>query len=112
MARPNDEFIRRDEIALANTRPVLTFGMPFPWFAITLFGPPIILVFTFDVRWMALWIPLVLIGRALVARDANRPRILWLWLMSGSAIADRSTFRGESPSVFAPRDKWFGNYNG
>ena len=112
MARPNDEVIQRDAIALANTRPVLPFGMPWPWLLITMFGPPLLLICTFNPLWMLLWLPMAVLGRAMVAHDPNRPRILWLWLASGAANADRSILRGDSPPAFAPRDPWFGNYNG
>ena len=111
-ARPEDEKIRQDRIALANTRPVLPFGMPWPWMILTVFGPPILLIVTFKPGWLLLWIPLGLIGRAAVAHDHNRPRIYWLWLVSGAALADRSVLHGDSPPALPPRDKWFGNYHG
>jgi len=112
MARPNDERIQQDQIALANTRPALVYGMPWPWFVPTLFGPPILLVLTVQPLCLILWVPLVLIGRAIVAKDANRPRIWWLSLTSGAALADRSALRGDSPPALPPKDKWFGSYNG
>ena len=111
-ARPNDEVIKQDRIALANTRPVLPFGMPLPWMVLTVFGPPIILIFTIKPGWLLLWIPRAWIGGALVAPDHNRPRIYWLWLVSGAALADRSALHGDSPPALPPRDKWFGNYDG
>lgn len=111
-ARPDDEKIPVDRISLANTRPALPMGMPLVWMILTLFGPPILMVFTFKPTWLVLWVPLFLIGRALVAHDHNRPRVLWLWFMSGAALADRSTMAGDSPSAFPPRDKWFGSFHG
>jgi type IV secretory pathway VirB3-like protein len=112
MARPNDETIQHDRIALANTRPVTAFGMPWLWMLITLFGPPILLLLTFRLSYLMLWIPMAVVGRMLVAHDANRPRIWWLWLISGAAFADRSALRGDSPPAFPPREKWLGSYHG
>jgi type IV secretory pathway VirB3-like protein len=53
-------------------------------------------------------VPLTILARALVARDYNVPRVLLLWLLSGAAFADRSTWGGDSPDVLGGRDPWFG----
>lgn len=112
MAAPKDEVIEADRIALAHTRPALPYGMPFNWLVVTIFGPPILAIVTFNFWLILIAGPMVVFGRLMVANDHNRPRVLWLWLMSGAAIADRSAVGGDSPSVFAPKSKWFGIYHG
>lgn len=117
-ARPDDEKISSDKIALANTRPVLTFGMPFEWMIITVFVPPILLIIAFVFTkvlvfgLLMLSVPMGFLGSWAVKKDHNRPRILRLWLTSGTAFADRSSAYGDSPPAFPPRDKWFGSYDG
>lgn len=112
VTRPSDEVIQIDRIALANTRPVLPFGMPWPWMIATALGPPLLMLITFKPVLLSLWLPMVLVGRLVVARDHNMPRIWWLWLTSGAAFADRTALRGDSPPAFASPDKWLGNYHG
>jgi type IV secretory pathway VirB3-like protein len=117
MAAPGDETLPFDRIAVAETRPALPFGVPWAWLVPTLFGPPILAVFTlladhFSPSVLVLWPVMYFLGRAAVAADPLRPRIMWLWIMSGAALADRSRYGGDSPPALPPSDRWFGNYHG
>ncbi|MBS0984274.1 VirB3 family type IV secretion system protein [Gluconobacter cerinus] len=113
-SRFEEERLQVDKIALADTRPVLVFGMPLFWLMVTMFVPAIVVVITIVAGHPNPWflivsVPMALAGRAIVARDLNRPRILLLWLITGSAFAHRKSGQGETLPVLPSKpDPWAG----
>nr|WP_015062351.1 VirB3 family type IV secretion system protein [Acetobacter pasteurianus]AFK89001.1 hypothetical protein [Acetobacter pasteurianus] len=113
-SRFDAERLPTDQIALADTRPVLIAGMPFWFFFATLFGPAVVVALTMFLGEPNAWffvmsIPMAIIGRRLVARDVNRPRILYLWIITGSAFAPRQKGKGEVLPVLPKKpNPWAG----
>lgn len=113
-SRFDAERLPTDKIAVADTRPTLAFGMPIWWLFATIFGPAIIVIVTMFTGHPNPWflitsVPMAVAGRAIVARDPNRPRVLYLWLMTGSAFAHRQAGKGEAlPVVSSHPDPWAG----
>ena len=84
-----------EPLAVGNTRPATfkALGIPF-WFLIPiLFLPLIPVVVTHNPFWLVTILPLAWLGRYLVERDHNRPRRLFLSLISGAMFADRDPKR-------------------
>ncbi|NHN89863.1 VirB3 family type IV secretion system protein [Acetobacter conturbans] len=113
-SRFDAERLPTDKIALADTRPVLAAGMPLLWLIVTMFGPACVVVITMFTGHPNPWflimsVPMAIAGRAIVARDVNRPRILYLWFITGSAFAHRTKGRGEVlPLLSTKSDAWAG----
>ena len=60
-------------------------------------GLPIVLTaVTRNPFWLPVIAVLTVLGRWLVCRDHNRPRVLYLALMSGAMFADRRRWGGDS----------------
>ena len=80
-----------DRLSVGATRPpvVSTFNVPLSFLTWVLVLPLMLCAFTSNVAFMIL-IPIFTgIGRVLIARDHNRPRVLWLSLTSGAKLGDR-----------------------
>lgn len=113
-SRFTDERLPMDKIALADTRPIIIFGMPFLWLLISLFGPAILAVFTIMIGYPNPWlfilaVPMCMSGRMIVAKDCNRPRILYLWIKTGKAFAYHKKGKGEIlPILSTVRNQWGG----
>jgi hypothetical protein len=46
--------------------------------------------------WLLMIVALTVLGRWLVSRDHNRPRVLYLALIAGALFADRGRWGGDS----------------
>ena len=94
----NHDDLPMDVLSVGATRPAVIkgFNVPFP-FLIPVVGFPLIFVsLTRNPFWFALIPALTLLARWLVARDHNRPRVLWLALISGGFLADHRSWGGDS----------------
>ena len=84
-----------EPLSVGNTRPATfkALGVPF-WFLIPiLFIPMLFVVVTQNPFWLFLILPFAGFSRYLVERDHNRPRRLFLAVMSGSMFAQRDPKR-------------------
>jgi type IV secretion system protein VirB3 len=108
MSSDMDDRLQWDALSVGATRPAMLKGVPFAFIPIIFFGPVIVVFLTWNPVWLLLMVPLTIAARALVARDHNMPRVLLLWLLSGTAFADRSEWGGESPRPLCKSDPWFG----
>lgn len=96
--RQGDETVLWDSLSVGATRPAVLkgFNVPF-WFILPIVGLPMILVgITGNPLWLVSIAVLTLLGRWLVARDHNRPRVMFLSLISGAMFADRQRWGGDS----------------
>ena len=85
-----------DVLSVGATRPAVirAFGVPF-WFILPIMVPPLlVMTASGNPFWMGLILPLTALGRLLVARDHNRPRVLLLALTSGAMFGDRARWGG------------------
>jgi type IV secretory pathway VirB3-like protein len=87
-----------DVLSVGATRPAVISGLRVPfWFVLPIIGVPMVVVaVTRNPAWFVLIIILTVLGRWLVARDHNKPRVLWLSLISGAMFADRQRWGGDS----------------
>ena len=93
-----DESMPWDALSVGATRPAVIkmLNVPF-WFVLPIIGVPMVTVsVTHNPFWLLLIVPLTAAGRWLVARDHNRPRVLFLALISGAMFADRHRWGGFS----------------
>ena len=98
MASPADENVVWDALSVGATRPatIKGFNVPF-WFVLPIIGVPMVIVaVTRNPFWLLLILGLTALGRWIVARDHNRPRALFLGLISGAWFADRRRWGGDS----------------
>ena len=87
-----------DGLSVGATRPAVIkhLNVPF-WFILPILGVPLVCVFTTgNPFWLLLTFPMIVLGRLLVTRDHNRPRILLLALVSGSVFARHAQWGGDS----------------
>jgi len=94
-----------DSLSVGATRPAVirAFGVPF-WFILPIMVPPLLLMtVTGNPFWMGLILPLTALGRLLVARDHNRPRVLLLALTSGAMFGDRARWGGVTTDPLGTR---------
>jgi type IV secretory pathway VirB3-like protein len=98
MPAPEDETVPWESLAVGATRPAVIRGLNVPfWFLIPVVGLPILLTAaTHNPFWLVGIGGLTVLARWLVAGDHNRPRVLYLALMSGSMFADRRRWGGHS----------------
>jgi type IV secretory pathway VirB3-like protein len=98
MAIPGDESVPWDALSVGATRPAVIRGLNVPfWFVLPIIGIPMIIVsVTRNPFWLLLIFALTLLGRWVVSRDHNRPRVLYLALISGASFADRRHWGGDS----------------
>ena len=98
MPGPGSETVPWDSLSVGATRPAVIRGLNVPfWFIIPIVGLPIVLTaVTRNPFWLLGIAVLTVLGRWLVARDHNRPRVLYLALMSGAMFADRRRGGGYS----------------
>lgn len=98
MASRDDEVMHWDKLSVGATRPAMQKGLNVPfWFLIPiLIVPAIVVAITRNPFWLVLILALTLLGRWIVATDHNRPRVLWLSLISGAMFADRQRWGGDS----------------
>lgn len=87
-----------DALSVGATRPAVIRGLNVPfWFILPIIGLPMVIVsVTQNPFWLFLIIPLTAAGRWVVARDHNRPRVMFLTLISGAMFADRGRWGGYS----------------
>lgn len=109
MSHLPDETMHCDTLSVGATRPAMLKGIPFGFVPVIFFFAAGCVFLTRDPLWLLLMIPMALAVRALIARDHNMPRVLLLWLRSGSALADRSVWGGESHDPLGPSGPWFGD---
>jgi type IV secretory pathway VirB3-like protein len=85
-----------DSLSVGATRPAVIKGLNVPfWFVLPITLIPMLVVsITKNPLWLLLIVLLTLAGRLVVARDHNRPRVMFLALMSGSVFADRRRWGG------------------
>ena len=94
MAQHEQGRMQWDKLATANTRPAMKGGVPFWAIFPIFFGPGILLVLTFQVFYMAL-IPISWVVIKLVyLGNHNRPWEWFLWITSGSLLADWKEWGG------------------
>jgi type IV secretory pathway VirB3-like protein len=98
MAAPSDESVPWDALSVGATRPAVIRGLNVPfWFVLPIIGLPMVIVaVTRNPIWLLLIIALTALGRWVVSRDHNRPRVLYLALISGALFADRRHWGGDS----------------
>jgi type IV secretory pathway VirB3-like protein len=92
-----------DALSVGATRPAVIKGLNVPfWFILPIVGLPMITVSATAIAgnvnpwWLLGIIPLTALGRWVVASDHNRPRVLFLALISGAMFADRRRWGGYS----------------
>jgi len=92
------EEIPWDALSVGATRPAVIKGLNVPfWFILPIAGIPILFVaITHNPFWLVMILPLTALGRWIVARDHNRPRVLYLALISGALFADKRAWNGDS----------------
>lgn len=92
------EDIPWDGLSVGATRPAVIKGLNVPfWFVLPIIGIPMVITyFSGNPLWLSLIAGLTLLGRWLVARDHNRPRVMFLALISGALFADRHRWGGDS----------------
>ncbi len=98
MSAPEDESPVWDPLSVGATRPAVIRGLNVPfWFVLPIVGLPMIIVsITRNPFWLLMIVALTGLGRWLVSRDHNRPRVLYLALISGAMFADRRRWGGDS----------------
>ena len=98
MAPPSEETVPWDALSVGATRPAVIKALNVPfWFVLPIVGPPMVIVaITRNPFWLLLIAALTMLGRWIVARDHNRPRVLLLALISGAAFAERRRWGGDS----------------
>ena len=98
MTGPGDEAVPWDPLSVGATRPAVIRGLNVPfWFILPIIGMPMVIVaVTGNPFWLLLIVALTALGRWIVARDHNRPRVLFLALISGALFADRRRWGGDS----------------
>ena len=98
MASRGDESVPWDALSVGATRPAIIKGLNVPfWFVLPIIGVPMVIVaVTRNPFWLLLILALTALGRWVVARDHNRPRVLFLALISGALFADRRRWGGDS----------------
>ena len=107
MTQHRGEDLPWNGLSVGATRPATmkALGIPF-WFVLPVVGLPLILtMLTFNPAWLALIAVLTAYARLLVARDHNRPRVLLLALLSGTAFGDRSRWGGVTTDPLGTRDR-------
>ena len=92
------EIVPWDALSVGATRPAVIKGLNVPfWFVLPIIGTPMVIVsVTRNPFWLLLIFALTAMGRWIVARDHNRPRVLYLALISGAMFADRQHWGGFS----------------
>lgn len=100
-----NEDVPWDSLSVGATRPAVIKGFNIPfWFILPIAGLPAFLVIaTGNPFWLLLIVALTAFGRWLVARDHNRPRILFLAFTSGAMFADRGRWGGSSADPLGGR---------
>ena len=98
MSAAEAESVPWDPLSVGATRPAVIRGLNVPfWFVLPIIGLPMIIVsITRNPFWLLLIVALTGLGRWLVSRDHNRPRVLYLALISGAMFADRRRWGGDS----------------
>jgi type IV secretory pathway VirB3-like protein len=92
------ETVPWDGLSVGATRPAVIKGLNVPfWFVIPIVGfPLVIMAVTRNPFWLLMIVALTMLGRWLVSRDHNRPRVLYLALIAGALFADRGRWGGDS----------------
>jgi type IV secretory pathway VirB3-like protein len=98
MFGPGSESVPWDGLSVGATRPAVIKGLNVPfWFVLPIVGIPlIIMAVTRNPFWLLMIVALTVLGRWLVSRDHNRPRVLYLALIAGALFADRGRWGGDS----------------
>ena len=98
------ESVPWDALSVGATRPAVIKGLNVPfWFVLPIIGVPMVIVsVTRNPFWLLLIFALTAIGRWVVARDHNRPRVFYLALISGAMFADRQRWGGFSVDPLGP----------
>ena len=98
MYGPDGEIVPWDALSVGATRPAVIKGLNVPfWFVLPIVGIPlVIMAVTRNPFWLLMIVALTVLGRWLVSRDHNRPRVLYLALISGAMFADRGRWGGDS----------------
>lgn len=89
----------------------MPYGFPFYMIPVVIVLPIALVIIEKNPVWLMLMLPLGGIARGMVVKDPNRPRILLLWIASGSAFADRRKPGADGAEIISPvppRDRWFG----
>lgn len=87
-----------DVLSVGATRPAVIRGLNVPfWFVLPIIGIPMVVVaISGNPFWLLLIVALTAFGRMIVATDHNRPRVLFLSLISGAMFGDRRRWGGIS----------------
>lgn len=90
------ETVPWDALSVGATRPAVIKGLNVPfWFVLPIVGIPMVIAsITQNPFWLLLILALTALGRWIVARDHNRPRVLFLALISGAMFGDRRHWGG------------------
>ena len=103
--------IPTEPFAVGNTVPDMMpfLGVPF-WHVPAIFVvAAVITAITRSPVWLVCSVLVMIFAdRQLLSLNFNRPRELWLALRSGSTLADRTVFGGESAAVHLPRGESVG----
>ena len=93
---PAGETVPWDALSVGATRPAVIKGLNVPfWFVLPIVGIPMVIASaTQNPFWLLLILALTALGRWIVARDHNRPRVLFLALISGAMFGDRRRWGG------------------
>lgn len=85
-----------DTLSVGATRPATIRSLNVPFlFILPIVGVPVVFVtLTGNPLWLGLMLPLTAVGRLMVARDHNRPRVLALAITSGAMFGDRAQWGG------------------
>jgi type IV secretory pathway VirB3-like protein len=100
-----NEEIGKNRVPVGATRPAVISGLniTYVWLIPVVVLPLLFIFVTRNIFWGVLAFPMLHIARRSNA-DPGLPRILWLWLISGSALADRSERGVEVVSATRPAD--------
>ena len=101
-----NEEIGKFKIPVGATRPAVISGLniTYIWLSPVLAVPLLFVWVTRNIFWGALALPMLSIARKSNA-DPGLPRILFLWLISGAALADHSERGTEVVSAVRPADE-------
>ena len=108
-----NEEIGKFQIPVGATRPAVISGLniTYVWLIPVLAVPLLFIWVTRNIFWGALAFPMLSLARRSNA-DPGLPRILVLWLISGSALASRSERGVEIVSATRPADETEGMTHG
>lgn len=98
VASNKDELINEDKVYLALTRPAMFYGVPFEAALLCVLIAGLAMILTDNIFFLAIFVPLFLLSKLIVKKDANAFRILFRFLETKAKCVNRSTWGGSSAS--------------